>query len=48
MNKTGIVERPSDKYQPFRVWFKGNIIFFAKTKEEAQARLSEAQNRFRR
>ena len=39
--KTGIVESDHDKVQPYRVWFKGNIIWFARTFKEAQLKLKE-------
>jgi len=38
-----IVEVSYDKVQPFRVWWKGNIYWFAKTIEEARRKLGEAK-----
>ncbi len=39
--KTGIEKSLTDKVQPFRVYFKGNIIKFVKTEEEACRILKE-------
>ena len=33
--KTGIFKNERDKTQPYRVYWQGYIIFFAKTKDEA-------------
>ena len=33
--KTGIFKRKSDTLQPYRVWYDGNIVYFAKTIDEA-------------
>ena len=41
----GITEQPLDKLQPFRVWSKGKIVFFARTKEEADKALRRAQKK---
>lgn len=40
---TGIVESTVDKVQPFRVWVNQNIVWFAKTKEEAEKVLTSHQ-----
>jgi len=42
---TGIRIRESDKLQPYRVWHKGNIVWFAKTKSAAEKKLREAKKR---
>lgn len=42
-NKTGIEFADYDKVQPWRVWWKKNIIWFARTKEEAERKLDEAK-----
>jgi len=36
---TGITVRESDTRQPYRVWYKGKIIWFAKTDKEAREHL---------
>ena len=43
--KTGIEVSLRDKVQPFRVWYNGNIIWFARTREEAEEKLEKAQKR---
>lgn len=42
---TGIIKSTSDKEQPFRVWFKGKIVWFARTQEEAIRKLNEEYKR---
>lgn len=34
--RTGIEERATDKRQPFRVWYLGTIVYFAKTRLAAE------------
>jgi len=36
------VERTNRLVQPFSVWFKGRIIWFAQYKEDADSKLREA------
>ena len=43
--KTGIVKSDHDKVQPYRVWYRGYIIWFARTQEEAEGRLELEQRR---
>ena len=43
--KEGIVEVDYDLAQPFRVWYRNEIIWFAKTKQEAIIKLSEEKKR---
>ncbi|MDP2682034.1 MAG: hypothetical protein Q8P28_04385 [Deltaproteobacteria bacterium] len=38
---TGISESKTDCLQPYRVWYKGFIVRFCKTKEEAERYLKE-------
>lgn len=42
---TGIMENPLDKSQPFRVWYNGNIIWFAHTMKEAEEKLEKERRR---
>jgi len=37
--RSGVVERTHRQSQPFSVWFKGRIIWFAKYKDEADEKL---------
>ena len=40
----GIVEHPG-RCQPYTVWHKGFVVFFANTRKEAEAKLAEAKYR---
>ena len=42
-NRTGIEYEPRDKTQNWRVYFQGHIVWFARTKEEAEAKLAETK-----
>ena len=39
--KTGIFKRESDTLQPYRVWYDGHIVYFAKTLDEAVCELAK-------
>ena len=43
--KTGIFVRESDTLQPYRVYFNGHIIYFAKTLDEAVRELAKEKAR---
>ena len=43
--KTGIFKNGSDTLQPYRVYFDGNIIYFAKTYDEAVRELAKEKAR---
>ncbi len=43
--RTGIEKSTTDKVQPFRVYFKGNIIKFVKTRKEAEQVLAKVEGK---
>jgi hypothetical protein len=45
MPRNGITEHPERKLQPYSVWFRGQIVRFARTREEAEAALRAEQAR---
>ena len=44
-HEDGIVMSETDKVQPYRVWHKNCIVWFAKTEMEAIIKLAEAKKR---
>lgn len=45
MRKTGIEKSKTDKLQPWRVWYDGFLVWFARTEEEAKEKLKAAERR---
>ena len=43
--KTGIFKNERDTLQPYRVWYDGHIVYFAKTLDEAVRELAKEKAR---